>query len=187
MKRILLSLALLFSLFASAQDYDTYLKSANESLESRSYRKARENATKAIELNPQSLEARWIRTRTLMLSSSSMADFENAIGDLNFMVANGGGTAKVYKTLGLAETELASNIFRFKKAKENKGFSDDNSALLKEQKIYFNDAISHYKSAKVAYQKAFEISAEEKENSSYRIKEIDNSIVEVETKIKELK
>lgn len=187
MKKVVLIIAIMLGAVATAQDYKTHLDKANEALDASNFRKAKENATKAIEFNPQSLDAYWIRSRASLTSSSTEKDFRTAISDLNFIISNGGASAKVYNALGLAETELASYIFRFKKPKENKGFSDDNSAFVKEQKAFFNEAITHYENAKLAYKKAEEINPEEKQNVSFRIKDISKALAEIDTATKNLK
>ena len=185
MKKLLLIPIVLFSFLSFAQE--DYVKKANDNLERGNRRGAIEMATKAIEQNPNNNEALWIRVRALLSGDPREEQLNNAISDLNQMISSGVETAKVYTMLGVAEYELGGYIYRWKKAKENTGFSDDNSAYIKEQTAYYNEAVNHYESSIKAYKKAVEIDISKTESLTYKVKDAERYIQEVREKIKELK
>lgn len=187
MKKILLLTALLMVSFIHAQDYNSYLAEANTALEDGMYRKAFESAAKAIELNQTSTEAHWLRARASLTSNADNKALTGAIADLNFIIANNGGTARVYNALGVAESELGSNIFRFKRAKESTGMSDDNSTYVKEQTSHYNEAILHYENAKTAFKKSAEIKPETADDIKYKIQDADRYIIKIKEEITTLK
>jgi len=187
MKKLLFLTALLASMFMHGQDYQNYLKIANDALESGDARKANENANKALELQPTSVDARWVRVRSSLTANASEKAINGSIDDLKFIIANGRGTARVYNALGVAETEAGSYIYRFKHAKSNNTISDDKSAYIKEQKAYYTDAINHYKSAKIAYQKAIELNPDDAKTYTYKANEAEKYIKEIAEKAATLK
>lgn len=187
MKKILLLIVLFICSFVQAQDYNALLEKANSDFEDGMYRNAIENATKAIALNQSSIDARWLRVRASLTSNADDRAFVTAIDDLNFIIANNGATAKVYNALGVAETELGSYIFRFKRAKENTGISDDNSPYIKEQSGYYNEAIFHYEKAKIAFKKSAEIKPETADDIKYKIQDSDRNITKIKEEIAALK
>lgn len=143
---------------------------------------------KAISLNENNLNYRWIRVRCNLLSSSKQDDFSQAIEDLNFMITNGAATAKVYNNLGVANKELADILANFVKAKRTNSYSDDNSAYIEAQTAIYNDAINYYKAAIEAKTKAIELGYEaQASNLEYDIDDLKLDISHVEKSIKELK
>ncbi|SHG33210.1 hypothetical protein [Flavobacterium johnsoniae] len=187
MKKLFLFIISLIYNFSNAQDFNTYLGQANKALEKGMYTKAYENATKAIELNEYNNDARWLRIQSLMTSNATGVNFEKAIADLNFIISNNGASSKIYNALGVAESELASDIYRFKKAKENDSFSDDNTSFIREQKEYFNEAIMHYENAKKAFKNSADINPEAKDELKYKIQDSDRSIKAIKEEISLLK
>lgn len=115
--------------------------------------------SKAITANPENVDYRWIRVRCNLTSNATMEDFAQAIRDLEYMVENGAGTAKVYANLALAERELARE-WKYKTVPVNQGYTDDKS---KEESIAaanLKEALTHFEKAKAAAAKAIEIEPE---------------------------
>ena len=150
--------------------------------EDQDLKKAYNSSTKALNLDGSNLEARWVRAQSSALSNSS-----ESINDLTYIVNNGGASAKVYNAIGLVEQEIANNIYRFKRAKENTGFSDDNSVYTKEQTEIYNNAIVHYERAIIAFKKAIEVKPDTEPKLKYKIKDSERNINEIRESIKELK
>lgn len=146
----------------------------------------KENIEKAIELNPDNTEYRWIRALCNMTSKTQEPKLIAAVEDINFIRSKGESSSKLYNALALAHSELGE-IYRLKKAKQNSGFSDDNSAYIKEQTEYYNEAISHYEKAIVAYNKMVEIKPDTAESVNYKIRDVENYIKEIREKISQLK
>jgi len=143
--------------------------------------------TKAISFNQNNNEYRWIRTRCNLTSSSNGDDFSQAISDLTLMTENGAESAKVYANLGLAHQELADYTYRYEKAEKNDSFTDDNSKYIKEQTKIYNKAITNYKDSIKAFRKSIEIGYENTSKLEYKIKDCESYIVEVQSKIDNLK
>lgn len=181
---------LLTEVITSDADFDTeennYLL-AKSYLEDAMFYQVINHITKCINLNVNNNEYHWIRARASLTSNADDKAFVTAIDDLNFIIANNGATARVYNALGVAETELGSSIFRFKRAKENTGISDDNSSYIKEQTAYYNEAILHYENAKNAFKKSAEIKPETAGDIKYKIQDSDRNIAKIKEEIKALK
>ncbi|GIZ10000.1 hypothetical protein [Flavobacterium sp. UMI-01] len=161
MKKLLLLTALLIGFFSQAQDYSSYLAAANKAFESGMYRQAYDNATKAIELNATN-EARWLRVQSSLTANAPKERLETAIVDLN-LIAQKEPTAKTYKTLGLAEEQLATFILHFNKTVPG----------------YLNESEAHYRKASEAYKKAVGLSPELEPKLKYDIKNIANKLEEI--------
>lgn len=187
MKKLFLTLTLLIGLIVNAQDYESLIVDANTALENRDARKAYDLATKAIEVNSKSNDARWIRAQAAAKSNGSEEKYKTAIEDLKFIANNGGASARIYNAIGIIEQELGNNTYRFKKAKENTGFTDDNSTYVKEQRQIYNDAIIHYQNAIAAFNKSIEIKPDSESELKFKIKDSERYILEIKTAIKELK
>lgn len=164
MKKLLLLFILFLSVALNAQDFNTYLADANTALNTGMYRKAYDTSTKAINLNNSNSEARWIRIKASLTANAPKERLETAITDLNYLSQNGEESGKVFKTLGIAESELANFIYRFNRTVPG----------------YEKESLSHYEKARSSYLKASEISPELVTDLKYKIKETDTKIKELQ-------
>lgn len=189
MKKLILSLSLLIGINSIAQKTEIdYFNSAKERLEnSGPSHVVKSDINKAIEFNSENTEYRWIRVRCNMTSSSSSDNFKQAIEDINFILTKETPSAKLFSNLGLSHKELGGNIYRYKKAKSNDGFSDDNSEYIKQQTLYFQEAIDNFEQAIIAYNKAIEINESIKEKLDYEILSCKEDIEKIKIEIKKLK
>ncbi|MDQ8012024.1 MAG: hypothetical protein REI96_06230 [Flavobacterium nitrogenifigens] len=162
MKKVFLLILLFIVSFAKAQDFNAYYSTAQKALESGMYRKAYDNATKAIELNVSSSEARWMRVKSSLTANAPVEYFKTAILDLNTILSNNPNDATAFKYLALAEKELASSIFRYKTGND----------YLTNSEVHYNNAIS-------ACENAIKIDPFLKEELQYSIKEIKREIVRI--------
>jgi tetratricopeptide (TPR) repeat protein len=162
MKKVFIGILLLVVSFAKAQDFNSFYSNAQRAFESGMYRKAYDNATKAIELNGISPEARWIRVKSSLTANAPVEYFKTAIVDLNTILNNNPNDATAFKYLALAEKELASIIFRYKTG---------NDYIVKSE-VHYNNAIS-------ACENAIKIDPSLNEELQYRIKEIKREIVRI--------
>lgn len=161
MKKIFLLLLFICS-FSNAQTASDYSKLAKADLDSRMYSKAKENATKAIELDPTNIDSRWIRIRASLTSVAKADDYKIAISDLEFLTTAGDVSEKTYKSLGLAYRDYAG--------------------ILDRQLNDYKTASNFYLKAKEAYQKAKNISGDTDYN--YDIKDVSELLNEVKQKEK---
>ncbi|MBF6607986.1 MAG: hypothetical protein ITG00_04525 [Flavobacterium sp.] len=104
--RTILLLLLFLSATAHAQDASTYYATANQQFESRMYIHAAETIGKAIELDPASVDYRWLRVRSSMTHSAKEPQLKTAINDLNVILASD-KSERTYAALGKAHFELA--------------------------------------------------------------------------------
>ncbi len=162
MKKIAFIALLFIANFTQAQTASEFSKLAKSDLESRMYSNAKRNATKAIELEPNNQETRWIRIKASMTSASKADDYKTAIADLEFLLSAGDQSEKVYKSLGLANQNYAVIL--------QQDFSDNKSA------------INHYLKAKEAYEKAKNISGNS--DYAYDIKDVSELLNEANKKEK---
>jgi tetratricopeptide (TPR) repeat protein len=137
-----------------------------------------ENIEKAIELNPDNVDYRWIRARCLMNKRTQEIAVIRAIEDINFMLSKGESSAKVYNLLALAYSELGEK-YRLKKAKKSGGFSDDDTDYVKTQTGYYNEAITNYEKAINAYNKMIEIKPDTSESVVYKVRELEEEIKDI--------
>lgn len=187
MKKLLLLTALFLTCFVQGQSYDDYLAKANQGIDSGNRSVALSNANKALELQPNSVDAKWLKVRASLTTGLTEEQLNVIIQDLDFIVGNGGATAKAYNAIGVAESELGSTIYRWKKAKEGNGLSDDNTAYIKEQTGYYNEALMHYEKAVTAFNEAIKINPQEEQSYKYKIRDAQAYITEIQAKINELK
>ena len=169
MKKVFIAALLLIVSFAKAQDFNAFYSTAQKAFESRMYRKAYDNATKALELNGGSTEARWLRIKSSLTANAPKERLITAIDDLNFL-SKSESSGNVYKTLGIAESELASYIYNFNQTEAG----------------YLNQSSIHYENAKRAYIRASELSPELTSKVTYDIKAIDNKIAEIKREMNKI-
>lgn len=162
MKKIFIAVLFLLASFANAQDFNSLYSDAQKALESGMYRKAYDNATKAIELNATSSEARWLRVKSALTANAPVERYKSAISDLNFLILSHPLDASAYKYLAIAEKELGSSIYRYKLG--------DN---------YLVDSQNHYNNAITACEKAIKIDPSLKEELQYKIKEFQREILRI--------
>lgn len=162
MKKILVLIALLLASFVQAQDYNSYLAEATKAFDNGMYRKAYDSSTKAIALNDSNIDARWLRVKSSLTANAPKERLETAIADLKF-IAQSKPSGKVYKTLGIAESELANFIYRFNRTVVG----------------YQNDAILHYENSNLAYKKAVELSPELYSDLKFDIKNTEVKVAEI--------
>jgi|GEM_PF-4194634 len=159
MRKIFLFIALFAAYLTNAQDAETLYKKANEQFESKLYRKAVETVSQAIELNPTSLEYRWLRVQSLMTSHAGEPEFTKALADLNVIKENE-NTEKLYRAIGNVENYLASyfdhDVHDFSQAKE------------------------HYNLSKSAFQAAKKVSGNNEYD--YKIKDADTALNDLQAK-----
>lgn len=189
MKKLILLFSLLLSVNSIAQKTEIdYFNAAKARLErSGASHLVKSDINKAIEFNSDNTEYRWIRVRCNMTSSSSSDNFKQAIEDINFILSKETPSAKLFSNLGLAYKELGGNIYRYKKAKPNDGFSDDNSEYIKQQSLYFQEAIDSYEQAIIAYNNAIEINESLKEKLNFEIVSCNEDIEKIKIEINNLK
>lgn len=189
MNKIILLFSLLLGVNSTAQKTEIdYFNEAKARLErSGASHLVKSDINKALEFNSENTEYRWIRVRCNMTSSSSSDDFKQAIEDINFILSKEKPSAKLFANLGLAHKELGGEIYRYKKAKTNDGFSDDNSEYIKEQSLYFQEAIDNYQKAIIAYNNAIEIDESIKEKLNFEIMSCNKDIEKIKIEIQNLK
>ncbi len=155
----LLFLALLISACAHAQDADTYYKKANEQFNDRMYRNAAESATKAIELNPSSIEYRWFRVQALFTSSAGEKELLTALSDLE-VIRQTENSEKLYRSIGKIEYMLAQYY--------NTDFGN------------YTEAAKRFELSKSAFQTAKKISGDSKYD--YDIRDAETYLNELQAK-----
>jgi tetratricopeptide (TPR) repeat protein len=164
MNKLILIIVFFICSFVQGQTFETYLSEAKTALTSGMYRKAYDSSTKAIELNGSSSEVRWIRIKASLTANAPKERLETAITDLNYLSQSGEQTSIVYKTLGTAESELASFIYRFNRTVSG----------------YEKESVLHYENAKKAFIKASELSPELVADLKYKINDTDTKIKEIQ-------
>tara|TARA_R110000868_G_scaffold44253_2_gene147942 strand:+ start:491 stop:988 length:498 start_codon:yes stop_codon:yes gene_type:complete len=165
MKKLLLYIALIICSFVQAQDYNSYLDQAKEAIKVGNFRKAYDSSTKAIELDAMAIEARETRIKSSLTASAPKERLESAITDLKFLIDKDIDLAVNYKLLGITESEIANFIYRFNRTVPN----------------YQNDALSHYKNAVEAYQKAISLAPALAEELKYKVNTIKDKISELQS------
>lgn len=148
----ILIILFLIATFANAQDFNSYLAAGQKAFDSRMYRTAYDNATKAIELNATSSEARWLRVRSSLTANAPIERLSTAVDDLN-VLSKTEQTGEVYKMLGTTESELGIYISHFKQTEPN----------------YKEKALGHFEKSKTAFNKAKELSPDLASNINYEI------------------
>lgn len=142
--------------------------------------------SKAIDLNPNNMDYRWIRVRCNMVFNASTDFFKEATSDLNYMIANGVTSAKIYSALAIAEYELASSIYRFTRVETNDSFTDSKTSENNQRKAILEETILHYNYSKKSYQKALEIDKEAFKGGPFEINKIENEILTLQGELKKL-
>jgi hypothetical protein len=142
--------------------------------------------SKAIELNPNNMDYRWIRVRCNMIMNASSDSYKQAVSDLNFMIAGGTQTAKVYSTLARAEYELANSIYRYTNVETNNSYTDTKTAENNQRKAILEESLLHYNNSKQNYQKGFEMDKETYKVNPFEIKKIDNEILTLQGELKKI-
>ncbi|WP_312395680.1 hypothetical protein [Chryseobacterium sp.] len=134
-------LLLVFPFFVYAQNSDKYYAKAIESLDRKNYTEANKQIDNAIALDSTNLEYRWIKSRVNLTSQSDRNNFITAIKNLEFILSNGGKSARVYNAIGIAERELGYQIKNFERPSEDNSFKDDNK--FDEWKVINKKALQH--------------------------------------------
>ena len=180
MKKLLF---LLLPIFCLSQTADEHYTTAQKLLEQGNFRKADETISKAIDLSPENTEYRWLKVRANLISNAHQDKLNTAVENLHFIISKNVTSAKIYNALGIAENGIANEIYRYNHPKKDTGFTDNNNEKTEQIKIY-EDAISHFKAAINAFEKANEI---EKDYSSDKIRFAKQDIERLEKLIVELK
>lgn len=137
-----------------------------------------EMINKAINLNQNNNDYHWVKAKASLRSNSSENDFKTAINELNFIINNSGSSGKTFATLGFTYYEYAGKFTE--QTKINAIISSGNGSV---NEVY-NEGLKLCELAKLNYQKAIELDKEKAEDYGYKIKEIDNYIAKLKSKIK---
>lgn len=137
-----------------------------------------EMINKAINLNQNNNDYHWVKAKASLRSNSSENDFKTAINELNFIINNSGSSGKAFATLGFTYYEYAGKFTE--QTKINAIISSGNGSV---NEVY-NEGLKLCELAKSSYQKAIELDKEKAEDYGYKIKEIDNYIAKLKSKIK---
>lgn len=137
-----------------------------------------EMINKAINLNQNNNDYHWVKAKASLRSNSSENDFKTAIDELNFIINNSGSSSKVFATLGFTYYEYAGKFTE--QTKINGIISSGNGSV---NEVY-NEGLKLCELAKLNYQKAIEFDKAKAEDYGYKIKEIDNYIAKLKSKIK---
>lgn len=172
-------LFLLLPFFFAAQTSEQYYSKAVESIDRGSYSEAEKQIDKAILLDADNLEYRWIKSRVNLTSNSSDNNFLIAIENLNFILNKGEKSSKIYNALGIAERELGLSIRNYKRPEKNNSFRDDNTEEIEQLNIY-KDALKHLTLASEYFQKAEELKSGSTRNANDYLA---NDIKELKSKI----
>lgn len=133
---------------------------------------------KAINLNQNNNDYHWVKAKASLRSNSSENDFKTAINELNFIINNSGSSGKAFATLGFTYHEYAGKFTE--QTKINAIISSGNGSV---NEVY-NEGLKLCELAKLNYQKAIEFDKAKAEDYGYKIKEIDNYITKLKSKIK---
>ena len=184
MKKLYFILALTYASIMMAQPGQDLYKDALKMLEDGHVAyKIDSKISAAIELDSLNLEYRWVRVRNNLKSNAQESALEQAVKDLEFIIANGGGTANVFGNLGLAHQEL-DLLYKYRKPKESNSFKDDDNS--EAMKTYYKFLFENATKSLNAYKKAIEIKPEAEANLNSRLQTMKQKIVEYEKKITEL-
>ncbi len=137
-----------------------------------------EMINKAINLNQNNNDYHWVKAKASLRSNSSENDFKTAINELNFIINNSGSSGKAFATLGFTYYEYAGKFTE--QTKINAIISSGNGSV---NEVY-NEGLKLCELAKLNYQKAIEFDKAKSEDYGYKIKEIDNYITKLKSKIK---
>lgn len=137
-----------------------------------------EMINKAINLSQNNNDYHWVKVKASLRSNSSENDFKTAINELNFIINNSGSSGKAFATLGFTYYEYAGKFTE--QTKINAIISSGNGSA---NEVY-NEGLKLCELAKLSYQKAIELDKEKAEDYGYKIKEIDNYIAKLKSKIK---
>ena len=137
-----------------------------------------EMINKAINLSQNNNDYHWVKAKASLRSNSSENDFKTAINELNFIINNSGSSGKAFATLGFTYYEYAGKFTE--QTKINAIISSGNGSV---NEVY-NEGLKLCEFAKLNYQKAIEFDKAKAEDYGYKIKEIDNYITKLKSKIK---
>lgn len=115
---------------------------------------------KAIMMNHDNLDYRYIRVRCNMASSSTEINLREAIKDLEFIISKD-LNAKYMATLGLAHYHLARELYQFKKEPGHR------------------EALENFELSNKAYFKALELNPNLKLTLALKIEENENKIKQI--------
>lgn len=137
-----------------------------------------EMINKAIDLSQNNNDYHWVKVKASLRSNSSEKDFKMAIDELNFIINNSGSSSKAFATLGFTYYEYVGKFTE--QTKINAIISSGNGSV---NEVY-NEGLKLCELAKLNYQKAVEFDKTKAEDYGYKIKEIDNYIAKLKSKIK---
>lgn len=184
MKKITLLIAFSLASMAMAQPAQDLYNDALKMLDDGDVQyKIESKISAAIDLDSLNLDYRWVRARNNLKSISGEKEFKSAIKDLEFMIANGGGTSNVYGNLGLAYQEL-EKFLKYNKPKESKSFRDEDNS--EEMKAYYKILLENATKSLKAYQNAIEVKPEAKQNLNSRVSTMKDKVQEYEKNILDL-
>lgn len=137
---------------------------------------------KAIDLNQNNSDYRWVKVRASLRSNSSENDLKTAIDELNFIINNSGSSSKAFATLGFTYYEYANKFTEAPKMNSIKSNNDILDRPNNNIKEVYNEGIKLFELAKLNYKKAIELDKEKAEDYGYKIKEADTYITTLKSK-----